>query len=68
MWLLLWHAQKIVEKWYTDLLFEKEMKTEKYANVDVKYISRRPTLYVENLNKYQNKQKDLSEIGKDGCQ
>ena len=33
------------------------MKTEKYANVDVKYISRRPTLYVENLNKYQNKQR-----------
>ena len=30
-------------------------KTEKYANAEVKYISRRPTLYVENLNKYQNK-------------
>lgn len=33
------------------------MKTKKYANVEVKYISRRPALYVENLKKYQNKQR-----------
>lgn len=32
------------------------MKTKKYANVEVKYISRRPTLYVENVKKYQSKQ------------
>lgn len=40
------------------------MKTKKYANLEVKYISRRPALYVENLKKIPKQTKDNSNNNK----